>query len=163
MKNNLILFAFVLLGFLTMSTQCEKEKVSKEKSLSELVITLDQTAWFCAGNCRYNFTFTDGEVITKRYDAPNDETPLWTCTRKFAAADWQKLAEALDKDAFGQVEETIGCPGCADEAIETVTVRDASFEHAVRMNVGTEVSAIQPFLEELRTQAEAYKEQNNCE
>lgn len=163
MKNNLILFALVLAGFLTMATQCEKEKISKEKSLSELTITLDQTAWYCAETCRYNFTFTDGEVITRRYNAPIDTVPLWTCARTLASADWKQLVEALDKEAFGQVDETIGCPGCADEPIETITVQDASFEHAVRMNVGTEVSAIQPLLKELRTQAEAYKEQNNCE
>jgi hypothetical protein len=163
MKNNLILFAFVLLGFLTMSSQCKKEKLENEKNLSELVISLDQTAWFCAGNCRYNFTFTEGEVITRRYDAPNDENPLWICTRKLSDSDWQSLVGALDKDALAQVEETIGCPGCADEPVETLKVTSDQYEHAVKMNMGTEVPAIQSLLSELRTRVESYKDQEDCE
>ncbi|MEZ4991068.1 MAG: hypothetical protein R2824_11675 [Saprospiraceae bacterium] len=163
MKNNLILFTLVLLGFFTMSSQCKKEQLGNEKNFSELVISLDQTAWFCAEKCRYNFTFTDGQVTTERYNAPNDETPLWTCTRKLAAADWQKLVATFDKDALSGVEETIGCPGCADEPIETVKVSTAQFEHAVRMNIGTAIPAVQPLLDELRSQAEAYKDQENCE
>jgi hypothetical protein len=164
MKNNLFFLIMVSLAMLTQSSQCKKDDLTTEKSnLTALTITLDQTAWFCAGNCRYNFVFREGEVITSRYDKPNDETPLWVCERNLSGADWQDIVAALDIDNLIDTEETIGCPGCADAPIETLKVENGDFAKEVRMNMGEEVPSIQPLLEELREQAEGYKNQNNCQ
>lgn len=154
----------LVLSILTQSSQCEKEKVSTEKSdLAELAITLDQTAWFCADNCRYNFVFREGEVVTRRFSKPNDETPLWTCNRTLSGKDWQAIVEALDIDNLIDTEETIGCPGCADAPIETVRVESGDFAKEVRMNQGESVPSIQPLLDEIRAQAEELKNQENCQ
>lgn len=163
MKNNLILLSTLLLSLLTLSSQCEKNKLSTSKSnLVDLVITLDQTTWFCAGNCRYNFVFQDQMVTIRRYDAPIDETPLWTCTRSLSSQDWAAILEVLDLDGLAQTEATIGCPGCADETIETLRVESGDFSQEVRMNRHTTVLSIQPLLDELRAQAESLKDQGNC-
>ena len=164
MKNRIIFPAIILLALFTLSTKCEKEQASPEKSnLAELQVNLDQTAWFCLDNCRYNFTFLEGSVTTRRYNAPNDENPLWTCTRSLSQSDWQSLLGALDLNTLAQTEATIGCPGCADEPVETLLVKQADFSHEVRMNVQAEVPAIQGLLDELRGLAENYKSQENCQ
>lgn len=164
MKNNLFLMSILLLAILTQSSQCEKEDLNPEKSnLAELTITLDQTAWFCAGECRYNFVFQEGLVITSRYDKPNDETPLWICDRSLSATDWQTIRTALDLDNLVDTEETIGCPGCADAPIETLEVVNGDFSRSVSMNMGEDVPSIQPLLDVLRAEAEGYKNQDNCQ
>jgi hypothetical protein len=164
MKNNLFLLGILLLSIFTQSSQCEKEKVTTEKSnLSELSITLDQTAWFCAGDCRFNFVFQEGNVTTRRFDKPNDETPLWTCSRTLSSKNWQAIVNALDIDNLIDTEETIGCPGCADAPIETLRVENGDFSKEVRMNQGETVPSIQPLLDELREQAESFKSQKNCQ
>lgn len=164
MKNNLFFLSMILLGILTQSSQCDKENVKTEKSnLAELTITLDQTAWFCPGNCRYNFVFQEGSVTTRRFDKPNDETPLWTCNRSLSSGNWQDIVAALDIDNLVDTEETIGCPGCADAPIETLRVESGDFSKEVRMNMGEDVPSIQALLNELREQAEGLKSQDNCQ
>ena len=164
MKNKWILVAVIALGIFTLAAQCDKEKVNTEKNnLPELTITLDQTAWFCMNECRYNFTFREETVVTQRFDAPNDENPLWVCERKANSANWQAIVKALDLDALAQTEATIGCPGCADEPIETLKVTTGDFSHEVRMNMGTEVPGIQDLLNVLRDQSENFKNRNNCQ
>lgn len=163
MKNNLFFLGMLLLTLITQSSQCEKDQISTEKSnLAELTVTLDQTAWFCADNCRYNFTFEDGTVTTRRYNKPNDEAPLWTCSRSLSAKQWNAIVEALDIDNLIDTEETIGCPGCADAPIETLRVENGDFAKEVRMNQGEDVPSIQPLLDELRKQAEGFRSQDNC-
>lgn len=164
MKNNLFFLGILLLSMLTQSSQCEKEKITTEKSnLTELIITLDQTAWFCAGNCRYNFVFQEDKVTTRRFDRPNDETPLWTCSRNLSSQNWRDIVNVLDLDNLVDTEETIGCPGCADAPIETLTVENGDFSKEVRMNQGEKVASIQALLDELRDQAESFKSQENCQ
>ena len=164
MKNKLILLTTLFVALITLSSQCNKEKIATEnEELTALEINLDQTAWFCQSNCRYNFAFSEGNVTVKRYDKPNDEQPLWQCDRKLPSADWQAILKVLDIDALAQVEETIGCPGCADAPIETLKVTTGQFSKEVRMEVQDKVPAIQDFLDELRVQAEEYRAQENCQ
>lgn len=164
MRNNFFLLASIVLALFTLSSQCQKENVTAEKSnLTELKINLDQTAWFCANNCRYNFSFQEDFVTTRRYNTPNDENPIWTCTRPLSAQQWKAITDALDLEKLAATDATIGCPGCADEAIETLKVTTGQFSHEVRMNMLTEVPAIQDLLDELRGQAENYKDQDNCQ
>lgn len=164
MKNNLFLVCLFALALVTQSSKCEKEDLTTEKSnLAELTITLDQTAWFCADDCRYNFVFKTGSVTTSHFDMPNAETPVWTCTRNLSDENWNAIVKALDIDNLIDTEETIGCPGCADAPIETVTVESGDFEKSVRMNMMETVPSIQPLLDELRAQAENYKDQDGCQ
>lgn len=165
MKNKLLLFVtFLALALITQASKCDKEKITTGKNnLPELSITLDQTAWFCAGECRYNFVFQEEQATTSRFDRPNDETPLWTCSRPLTSQKWNAILKVLDLDALADTEATIGCPGCADEPIETLTVNTGDQTYEVRMNMNAEVPSIQPLLDELRRQAESLKDRKNCQ
>ena len=164
MKSKFLLPTLFMLAIVSLSSQCEKESVSPEKAqLGELEISLDQTAWFCISNCGYNFSFQEGSVLTRRFDAPNDDTPLWECKRILPDSDWNAILSVIDLDALSQTAETIGCPGCADEPIETLRVTNGDFTREIRMNVMEEVPAIQALLDELRSQADQYKNQEDCQ
>lgn len=164
MKKQFLSAAILLIGLLTMATRCQKADVDdpNKNQLSEVEITLDRTAFFCAGNCRTVVMFEEGEALTGHYDKPNDEDPLWECRRNLTDKQWRAILDALDMDALAKTEATIGCPGCADEPIETLKVNDGEKSYEIRMNQGAEVPTIQKLLNELRPLAEAFSTEENC-
>lgn len=164
MKKQFAFVALLLLGLLTTSSRCQKSDVddlNKDQS-SEVQIILDRTAYFCAERCRTQYLFEDGQVLTSHFDRPNDEDPRWECRRNLPAKQWQSILDALDMNALSSTDPTIGCPGCADEPIETLVVSNGEKNFEIRMNQGAEVPSIQALLDVLRPLADQYSTENNC-
>lgn len=104
---------------------------------------------FCAGPCGYQeveltktkirqTNFTGGEPgYTNTYENP-------------AYSQYDDVVENLDWPAFQNLEETFGCPGCADGQIETITITDGTTSKTIRLEAGMEVTEIQPFLNAIR-------------
>ncbi len=104
---------------------------------------------FCAGPCGYQeveltktkikqTTFTGGELgYLNSYENP-------------AYSQYDDVVENLDWTAFKALDDTLGCPGCADESVETITITDETTTKTIRMEAGMKVKEIQPFLNAIR-------------
>lgn len=104
---------------------------------------------FCAGPCGFQeveltktkirqTNFTGGEPgYTNTYENP-------------AYSQYDDVVENLDWAAFQTLEDTFGCPGCADGQIETITITDGTTTKTIRLEAGMEVEKIQPFLNAIR-------------
>lgn len=154
---------FLSLALLPLLSTCEKEQNAGEKNIPGLTITWERASGFCISECRLEIRFSEGQVLTRQFDRPGDNTPKWTCQRPLPSTQWSDLTGSFNKNAFSGLGPSIGCPGCADEPIETIRVSDGSETLEVRFNAGTEVPQIQSFLNELREKAALYDEETNCE
>lgn len=104
---------------------------------------------FCAGPCGYQYVeISKNKIMTESYSG--GENGYKNSSEYPAQAQYEDLFELLDWDAFQDLDETLGCPGCADGSIETVTISDGTTTHTVKMEAGMEVKEIQAFLNSLR-------------
>ncbi|MEK6821085.1 MAG: beta-propeller domain-containing protein, partial [archaeon] len=104
---------------------------------------------FCVDTCGYTeVVITEKKISTKSYSGGKDG--FLNSSEYAAGTQYEDLVESLDLDAFFALEETLGCPGCADGSIETITVSDGKKSHTVRMEAGMEVEGFANFLNTLR-------------
>lgn len=105
---------------------------------------------FCAGPCGYQYVeISKDKIKTENYSG--GENGYKNISEYPAQTQYEDLFELLDWKAFQALDETLGCPGCADGSVETVTISDGSKTHTVKMEAGMEVKSIQPFLNSLRS------------
>ncbi len=114
-----------------------------------LKITARVEGVFCADACGFQeveltktkikqTNFTGGDPgYTNIYENP-------------AYSQYDDVVENLDWPAFQKLDETFGCPGCADGSIETITITDGTTTKTIRLEAGMEVSEIQSFLNAIR-------------
>lgn len=64
---------------------------------------------------------------------------------------YDDMVELLDWEAFKALDETLGCPGCADGPIETITISDGKgTTKTVKMEAGMQIEGLNEFLQSLR-------------
>ncbi|MEK6902104.1 MAG: beta-propeller domain-containing protein, partial [archaeon] len=64
---------------------------------------------------------------------------------------YDDMMELLDWDAFQALDDTLGCPGCADGPIETITISDGKgTTKTVKMEAGMQIDGLNGFLQTLR-------------
>ncbi len=73
-----------------------------------------------------------------------------------AYGQYDDVVENLDWEVFKGLDETYGCPGCADGPIETITVSDGTTSKTIELEDGMPVEKIQAFLNSLRNYTGAY-------
>lgn len=104
---------------------------------------------FCAGPCGYQYVeISKDKIKTENYSG--GENGYKNISEYPAYQQYEDLFELLDWKAFQALDETLGCPGCADGSVETVTISDGTTTHTVKMEAGMKVESIQTFLNSLR-------------
>jgi uncharacterized secreted protein with C-terminal beta-propeller domain len=104
---------------------------------------------FCAGPCGYqSVEINKTKIKTESYSG--GENGYKNISEYPSQSQYEDLFELLDWDAFKQLDETLGCPGCADGSIETVTISDGTTTHTVKMEAGMKVEGLQQFFNTLR-------------
>jgi uncharacterized secreted protein with C-terminal beta-propeller domain len=105
---------------------------------------------FCAGPCGYHSVeISKDKIKTENYSG--GEGGYLNISEYPAYEQYENLFELLDWKAFKELDDVLGCPGCADGQVETITISDGSKTHTVKMEAGMEVKSIQPFLNSLRS------------
>lgn len=105
---------------------------------------------FCAGECGYQYVKIDNKKIyTENYSG--GENGYKNTSEYPSQSQYEDLVEPLDWDKFQALEETQGCPGCADGPIETVTISDGhGTTKTVKLESGMKVEGLQQFFNTLR-------------
>ncbi len=103
---------------------------------------------YCAGQCSYmEVTLTKNNAHHIQFQETNAPLSEWDNPSPY---DYRNVVEQLDWDAFNELPDTFGCPGCADGAIETITISDGSTSKTIRLEQGMDVKEIRSLLQALR-------------
>lgn len=115
---------------------------------------------FCIGYCNNTITLTENSIVfEKSSNQSNQEYPLITCTEGFN--DWNSLTSKIDIDLFQAMDETIGCPDCADGGAEWIEINTGDKTHRVTFEYKNAPGAFFNYIEILRNKMQSLEE--NCE
>lgn len=127
---------------------------------SETTIKYGTSFGFCIGYCNETITLTNRSIsYEKSSNNAHHEYPVITCTEGFN--DWNNLTSKIDIDLFQAMDETIGCPGCADGGIEWVEINTGEKVHRVAFEHNNTPGAFFNYIEILRDSMESMGD--NCE
>ncbi len=116
---------------------------------NDLKITARVEGSFCAGPCSYQEVQID-KLKIKQTNFTGEDPGYTNSYENPAYSQYDDVVENLDWSAFKALDNTLGCPGCADGSVETISITDGKFTKTIRMEAGMEVKEIQPFLNAIR-------------
>lgn len=135
-------------------TNCQDEVQSSEITKIEFGTSFGM----CAGYCTQVLMITEGKIsktITPRLDKNLKEQ---TCSDSFD--DFDSLIANIDSSEYIALDETIGCPDCADGGAEWIEITTANGSKKVTYEYGNEPNEIKPFIDDLR---KYYNQLGECE
>lgn len=65
---------------------------------------------------------------------------------------WKKITDKIDWEKFSNLQESYGCPDCADGGSEYIEIKTASGTKRVTIEFGKDLAELEPLLTELRSQ-----------
>ena len=136
----LILLAIVF--FSTTLSNCREEVQSSDI----IKITFGTSFGMCFGYCTKVVTFENGSV-TKELTSRDEDQLKKTCGDFYNT---DELFSTVNVQAFLGLEETIGCPDCADGGAEWIEIITTEGSKKITYEYGKEPSAVKSFIGELR-------------
>ncbi|MGV3610067.1 MAG: hypothetical protein ACO1N0_03895 [Fluviicola sp.] len=106
----------------------------------------------CRGYCRKEVVFGEKEVQYIESSVDSERNPPKKESFEIAAAKWKNIADKIDWNKFKSLDESYGCPDCADGGSEYIEITTASGTKRVTIEFNKEASQLEPLLTELRTQ-----------
>lgn len=104
----------------------------------------------CVGYCTQVLEATPERLRLTRSSRDPGDYPTRTVERPITAAEWQSLRSALEDAPFLRLEETHGCPDCADGGAEWVEVVEPALEKRVTFEYGESPREIADLVASLR-------------
>jgi len=126
-------------------TSCDKEQLAQEGT-----IKYGTSFGMCVGFCRNEITISQSNVVLLRRKNSTNESQ--SCTKAFSAEQRQQLINKIDLPRFFVLEETYGCPDCADGGAEWIEIEQDGKKHRVTFEYRREPEAVKAYIEELRQQ-----------
>ena len=114
-------FLLLIFGIAT-SFGCDSDAVNPQLDRIEYGTSFG----FCVGYCTQVLEVSPTQINKRLIPQVNEDLPQKNCTDSFAS--FESLLEKIDLEAFSELDETIGCPDCADGGAEwiEITTRDAN-------------------------------------
>ena len=157
------LFAAIILSTFSFMA-CENESQvmeSKQSALSSVVIKYGTSFGMCLGPCKKEMVLANDEAAFTVYQNGGRGTaggdPV-TYTEKLNSDYITAVANSVDFEAFKKLEETIGCPDCADGGAEWVEITKNDSRHKVTFEFGHDVKEIGGLLKLLREKRVYFEE-----
>lgn len=85
-----------------------------------------------------------------------EQYPDKTCSSQTDSDEWQALAQSLNREAFYQLPDTMGCPDCADGGAEWIEIEEDDKKYRVTFEYGADIPQIAPLLAKVREIREGY-------
>lgn len=142
----LTLFSIVLFS----NFQCEEEKLEKTKHV--VYLSYGTSFGECLGYCVREIVVSGDITFTKRGWGIDGSLPDSSCSLVFIQNPLPGYLDDINLDTFLELDETIGCPDCADGGAEWL---ELGFENEVKrvtfeyMNEPEELKKLIPSLREL--------------
>lgn len=140
-----------LVSLLIVFTACNtaKEVTSKDTIIS---ITHGTNFGHCRGYCRKELVFYPNQINYFEASVDSTTNPVKVENFKNTSKEWSTLTEKLDLKKFNSLEESYGCPDCADGGSEYIEIKTAEGTKRVTIEFNKEASQLEPLLTELRSQ-----------
>lgn len=109
-------------------------------------ILFSRSSGMCYGYCSAELEAEPGEatLLTQSWEKDKNECPDLKVRADLSDKHWKELIQLIDREALFGLPDRIGCPGCADEVIESVEARFSNHtKKAVRYNLGNAPKEIQ--------------------
>ncbi|WP_370089184.1 hypothetical protein [Ekhidna sp.] len=138
------LLSLTFVFFATVLTNCQEEVQSSDITKIEFGTSFGM----CAGYCTKTLTLTNDlaqKTVTPRVNQNLEEK---TCSTIYSG--FNSLSAKIDRQAFLELEETIGCPDCADGGAEWIEITTPEGSKRVTFEYGKEPGAVKSFIGELR-------------
>lgn len=139
---------FILLGSLCLLLLSACRKDGEEATFFRIT----QGTFFCEcfGECLTLVTASEGtfEVSSYQTCAPTS-TIQRDCSVFLPGEEFQSLTSLVDWDAFLNLEETIGCPDCADGGGQWIEISRGGKVHRVTYEFGTPPTELAELVDEL--------------
>lgn len=120
------------------------------KSSDIIKIEFGTSFGMCAGYCTQTLTITDGQVSKTVIPRMNQNLKEKTCIADFTG--FVELASKVNTNTFMSLDETIGCPDCADGGAEWVEITTPAGSKKVTYEFRKEPKEVASIIDELRKQ-----------
>lgn len=148
------LLSLTIVFFAAVMTNCKEEVQSSEVQKIEFGTSFGM----CVGYCVQTLTVTEGKIYKTLTPRANQNLDEKTCQKDNSS--FGSLWSKVDQYAFMNLEETIGCPDCADGGAEWVEITTAQGSKKVTYEFGNEPEEIKSLVSELR---KYYDQLGECE
>lgn len=105
----------------------------------------------CRGYCRKDVVFYPDQVDYFEVSVDSTRNPVKVENFKNASK-WKNIVDKIDWNKFKGLEESYGCPDCADGGSEYIEIKTTSGTKRVTIEFNKEASQLEPLLTELRSQ-----------
>jgi hypothetical protein len=105
----------------------------------------------CRGYCRKDVVFYPDQVDYFEVSVDTARNPVKVENFKNSAA-WKSIADKIDWNKFKDLNESYGCPDCADGGSEYIEIKTVNGTKRVTIEFNKEMPELEPLLTELRAQ-----------
>ena len=153
---------FSLLLLLTLIVCCAPCSRSADMKRQPLYVKYGTDGGRCTGYCRFEMTLKPGLLECLDQSPSNSKGyPPRSKRSALSASDWDKITSTISYEDLVSLPERIGCPGCADEGIEWIEIRQSGTESKrVAFSFHQSVASLEPGLKILRRLSEQCKNQD---
>jgi len=106
----------------------------------------------CRGYCRKELIFSEKQITYVESSVDSDRNPAKQEMFDISAAKWKSILDKTDWNTFKGLEESYGCPDCADGGSEYIEIKTTKGTKRVTIEFNKEASQLEPLLTELRMQ-----------
>lgn len=127
---------------------------SKPVATDNTIISITHGTNFghCRGYCRKEVVFSKDQIVYLESSVDSARNPVKTEKFDISADQWKSIADKIDWSKFQKMEESYGCPDCADGGSEYIEIKTNSGTKRVTIEFNKENPELEPLLTELRTQ-----------
>ncbi|MDF3028764.1 MAG: hypothetical protein K0S23_3071 [Fluviicola sp.] len=105
----------------------------------------------CRGYCRKEVVFTEGQTEYIESSVDSAKNPVKVENFK-NTSNWKSITDKINWEKFSNLQESYGCPDCADGGSEYIEIKTASGTKRVTIEFGKDLVELEPLLTELRNQ-----------
>lgn len=106
----------------------------------------------CRGYCRKEVVFKKGQMEYIESSVDSEKNPPKKESFDLSAANWKNITDKIDWTKFNNLQESYGCPDCADGGSEYIEIETANGTKRVTIEFSKDLAELEPLLTELRTQ-----------
>jgi hypothetical protein len=127
---------------------------SKPVTSNHAIISITHGTNFghCRGYCRKEVVFSQNQIMYFESSVDSARNPVKTEKFDISADQWKSIADKTDWNKFQKMEESYGCPDCADGGSEYIEIKTTDGTKRVTIEFSKEGPQLEPLLTELRTQ-----------
>lgn len=124
---------------------CNKEANEQNKEYIKYGTSFNN----CVGYCIHEIEITKELIKFKKYGWA-DSIVTKECNKIYSEEEWNNLVSKISLTDFKKLDETIGCPDCADGGAEWIEINIENTNRKVTFEYLNEPEQFKPYIDSLR-------------